>query len=267
MAILKKLYENKILRQVFFIALLLGVWQYLVSTGKYSQLILPDLNSIWKALIDSIASGEMGERTAYSLYLIGKALAIGTVLALLLTALAMLSSFVADFVKTITTIFNPLPGVALLPIALLWFGIGEKSIILILVHSIIWPLILNAYTGFRSVSRTQLEVGRNLGLRGLKLVSSVMVPSAFPYILTGFKISWSNSWRSLVAAEMIFGASGGQGGLGWLIYQKRFFLQTPYVFAALFVIILIGILVENVIFAQIEKWTIQRWGMVEQKEK
>lgn len=267
MSILKKLYENKILRQAFFIAILLGVWQYVVSTGNYSELILPNLRSIWSALLDSISTGEMGDRTAYSLYLIGKALAIGTALALVLTALAMLSSVIADFVKTITTIFNPLPGVALLPIALLWFGIGESSIILILVHSIIWPLILNAYTGFRSVSRTQLEVGRNLGLRGLKLVSSVMVPSAFPYILTGFKISWSNSWRSLVAAEMIFGASGGQGGLGWLIYQKRFFLQTPYVFAALFVIILIGILVENVIFAQIEKWTIQRWGMVEQKEK
>ncbi|MDK2979979.1 MAG: sulfonate transport system permease protein [Chloroflexota bacterium] len=266
MQTLKKIFENKIVRQAFFIALLLAVWQYIVSTGNYSELILPGLRSIWNALLDSIASGEMGQRTSYSLYLIGKALAIGTTLALALTALAMLSSFIADFVKTITTIFNPLPGVALLPIALLWFGIGENSIILILVHSIIWPLILNTYTGFRSVSRTQLEVGRNLGLRGLKLVSSVMVPSAFPYILTGFKISWSNSWRSLVAAEMIFGASGGQGGLGWLIYQKRFFLETPSVFAALFVIILIGILVENVFFAQIEKWTVLRWGMVIRKE-
>ena len=66
----------------------------------------------------------------------------------------------------------------------------------------------------------------------------------------------------LVAAEMIFGASGGKGGLGWLIYQKRFFLETPYVFAALFVIILIGIMMENVVFAQIEKWTVQRWGMM-----
>jgi len=97
-------------------------------------------------------------------------------------------------------------------------------------------------------------------------VSSVMVPSAFPYILTGFKIAWSNSWRSLVAAEMIFGASGGQGGLGWLIYQKRFFLETAYVFAALFVIILIGITVENIVFAQIERLTVQRWGMVIRKE-
>ncbi len=266
MQILKKILENKIVRQAFFIALLLGVWQYLVSTGNYSHLILPDLRSIWDALLEMIASGEMAQRTAYSFYLIGQALGIGTVLALVLTALAMLSPLFADFVKTITTIFHPLPGVALLPIALLWFGIGEMSIIFILVHSIIWPLILNTYTGFRSVSRTQLEVGRNLGLRGLRLVSSVMVPSAFPYILTGFKISWSNSWRSLVAAEMIFGASGGQGGLGWLIYQKRFFLETPSVFAALFVIILIGILVENVVFAQIEKWTVLRWGMVVRKE-
>jgi len=250
-----------------FIVILLTVWQLVVSLGDYSELILPNLRSIWDALIESIASGEMGDHTAYSFYLIGQALGIGVVLAFILTALAMVSPMIADFMKTITTIFHPLPGVALLPIALLWFGIGEKSIIFILVHSIIWPLILNTYTGFRSVSRTQLEVGRNIGLKGLKLVSSVMVPSAFPNILTGFKIAWSNSWRSLVAAEMIFGASGGQGGLGWLIYQKRFFLETPYVFAALFVIIIIGILVENVFFAQIERLTVQRWGMVARKEE
>ncbi len=267
MKIIKQIFENKIIRQVIFISALLLIWQMIVSTGNYSELILPDLRSIWAALVDSISTGEMGKHTSYSFYLIGQALAIGVVLAFILTALAMVSPLIADLMKTITTIFHPLPGVALLPIALLWFGIGERSIIFILVHSIIWPLILNTYTGFRSVSRTQLEVGRNIGLRGLRLVSSVMVPSAFPYILTGFKIAWSNAWRSLVAAEMIFGASGGQGGLGWLIYQKRFFLETADVFAALFVIIVIGILVENVIFAQIERLTVQRWGMVIRKEE
>ena len=267
MKIIKQIFKNKIVRQTIFIFALLLIWQLVVSTGNYSELLLPSLRSIWTALMESVASGEMGKHTSYSFYLIGQALGIGVVLAFILTALAMVSPWIADFMKTITTIFHPLPGVALLPIALLWFGIGEKSIIFILVHSIIWPLILNTYTGFQSVSRTQLEVGRNIGLRGLSLVSSVMVPSAFPYILTWFKIAWSNSWRSLVAAEMIFGASGGQGGLGWLIYQKRFFLETPYVFAALFVIIIVGIFIENVVFAQIERLTVQRWGMVIRKEK
>jgi len=262
---IKKIYDNKIARQAFFILLLLVIWQVVANTGRYSELLFPGLPSIWQAMVESISTGELTSYTQYSFYLIGIALGIGTLLAFVLTALSMTSELFADFVKTITTIFHPLPGVALLPIALLWFGIGKDSIIFILVHSILWPLVLNTYTGFRSVSRTQLEVGRNIGLKNLRLVTSVMVPSAFPYILTGFKIAWSNSWRSLVAAEMIFGASGGQGGLGWLIYQKRFFLETPAVFAALFVIILIGILVENVFFVQIEKWTVQRWGMVIQR--
>jgi len=263
---IKQFFENKLVRQFIFILLLLAIWQIVVVTGDFSELILPGLPAIGSALADSISNGELWSHTSYSFYLIGQALLIGTVLAFALTAVSMVWPLMADFMKTITTIFHPLPGVALLPIALLWFGINERSIIFILVHSIIWPLILNTYTGFRSVSRTQLEVGRNIGLKGLKLVASVMVPSAFPYILTGFKIAWSNSWRALVAAEMVFGASGGQGGLGWLIYQKRFFLETPYVFAALFVIIMIGILVENVVFAQIEKNTVQRWGMVIRKE-
>jgi NitT/TauT family transport system permease protein len=259
---IKKIFKNKFVRQIIFIIGLLAIWNAFTSSGKYSELLLPSLRSIWAALMESIASGEMWAHVSYSFYLIGIALGIGILLAFILTTLSMVSEVFADFMKTTTTIFHPLPGVALLPIALLWFGIGKGAIIFILVHSIIWPLVLNTYTGFQSVSRTQLEVGRNIGLKGLNLVTSVMVPSAFPYILTGLKISWSNAWRSLVAAEMIFGASGGKGGLGWLIYQKRFFLETPYVFAALFVIIIIGIVVENGIFAQIEKRTVQRWGMM-----
>lgn len=168
----------------------------------------------------------------------------------------------ADISETLISIFDPLPGIALLPVALLWFGTGIESIIFIIVHSVIWPLVLNTYTGFRSVSRTQLEVGRNLGLTGIKLVTHIMVPASFPHILSGVKIAWARSWRALVAAEMIFGASGGQGGLGWLIYQQRYFLDIAGVFSTLVVIIVIGILVEDILLGQLEKRTIQRWGMV-----
>lgn len=257
-----RLLKSKTFRQVVFILALALIWEIVAHSGLYPNLLFPNIESVLKSLWESTLSGEMLTRTWYSLYLILVGIGIGAVLAFILTALSMVSQTVADLMEAVVAINHPLPGVALLPIALLWFGAGKWAIIFVLAHSVIWPLMLNTYAGFRAVSRTQLEVGRNIGLKGLRLVLSVMVPAAFPYIFAGLKISWARSWRSLVAAEMIFGASGKDGGLGWMIYQRRFFLDTPGVFAALLVIIIIGILVESLLFNQLEKRTVQRWGMV-----
>lgn len=258
---LSSLLRRKDVRQVLFVVGLILLWQLIAISGLYPELLFPDWGAILEAFVESIQSGELLNRTAFSLYLIGTGLALGMLLAFLLTALSMLSRPFADLMETVVAIFHPLPGIALLPIVLLWFGTGSRSIIFIIIHSVLWPLMLNTYTGFRSVSKTQLEVGRNIGLRGIRLVTSVMVPAAFPYILAGLKIAWARSWRALVAAEMVFGASGSEGGLGWFIYQRRFFLDVPGVFAGLLVIILIGAVVENLFFNQLELRTVERWGM------
>lgn len=254
--------RRKTIRKVLFVLGIIIIWEVLALSGIYPKLLFPDLISIGKALVNGIQNGEIFSRTIYSLYLIGTGMLIGTLLALILTALSMLSKTFATFVELLVSIMHPLPGIALLPVILLWFGTGAKSIIFVIIHSVLWPLVLNTYNGFRSVSRTQLEVGKNLGLKGARLVAQIMIPSAFPSILTGLKISWARSWRALVAAEMIFGASGSEGGLGWLIYQKRYFLDIPSVFAALIVIVMIGILVEGFLFNRVERKTVERWGMV-----
>jgi NitT/TauT family transport system permease protein len=104
-------------------------------------------------------------------------------------------------------------------------------------------------------------VGRNYGLGGLRLVIGVLIPAAFPSILAGLKIGWAFAWRTLIAAELVFGVSSGQGGLGWYIYENKNQLNIPEVFAGLLSIILIGLLVENVVFRTIEAVTVTRWGM------
>ncbi len=253
--------QRKEARQVLFVIGILIIWELIAISGVYSDILFPSWRSIGRSFVEMVQSGLLLQQTGFSLYLIGLGMTAGVVLAFVMATLAMASRFFADLAETIVAILNPLPGIALLPIVLLWFGTGYRSIIVIIIHSVVWPLMLNTYTGIRSVSQTQLEVGRNLGLRGLGLVRFVMVPAASPYILTGFKLAWAYAWRGVVAAEMVFGAGGGEGGLGWLIYQRRYFLDTSGVFAALLMIVLIGVLVEDVFFTQLEKRTIQRWGM------
>jgi NitT/TauT family transport system permease protein len=154
-----------------------------------------------------------------------------------------------------------LPAIALLPLSLLWFGLGERSIVFVIVHSVLWPLALNAHAGFLGVGETLRMVGRSLGLRGLAYVRKILLPAAFPAILTGLKIAWAFAWRTLIAAELVFGVSSGNGGLGWFIFENRNRLEIANVFAGLLAVILVGLLVEGAIFRVIERLTIRRWGM------
>ena len=113
------------------------------------------------------------------------------------------------------------------------FGLGVKSVIFVVVHSVLWPMALNTYTGFVAVPQTLRRVGQNFGLTGWRLVAGILLPAAFPYLLSGIKIGWAFAWRTIIAAEMVFGVAGSQGGLGWFIYQNRFEMNTDLVFAGL----------------------------------
>ncbi|MCX7146327.1 MAG: ABC transporter permease subunit [Sulfuritalea sp.] len=183
------------------------------------------------------------------------------VLAALLTAIGIASRIGTDFLETLTSMFNPLPAIALLPIALIWFGLGNGSLIFVLVHSVLWSVALNTHSGFLAVSNTLRMVGKNYGLGGFAYVAQILIPAAFPSILTGLKIGWAFAWRTLIASELVFGVSSGSGGLGWYIYENKNQLEITNVFAGLFMVIMIGLAVENLIFRYIESRTVRKWGM------
>jgi NitT/TauT family transport system permease protein len=104
-------------------------------------------------------------------------------------------------------------------------------------------------------------VGRNCGLFGLSVIYKVILPAALPSVVSGLKIGWAFAWRTLIAAEMVFGVTSGEGGLGWFILQSKSSLETPIVFAGLLAVIVVSLLVELLIFRAIEQSTVERWGM------
>ncbi|NPV42614.1 MAG: ABC transporter permease subunit [Firmicutes bacterium] len=249
----------KTMRHLVIVVILIVFWELLARSGWYPPLLFPPLRDILRSL--SIHKQEILYRTCYSISLIGKGFSVSIGVAFLLAGLAVFYKPISEGVSTLMGIMHPLPAIAILPIALLWFGSGNRSIIAIIIFSSLWPLIANIYNGFRSVPATQLEVGRNLGLKGMNLMLKVMLPASLPHILTGLRIGWARAWQASVAAEMVFGASGGEGGIGWFLYKKRFMMEIPGVFAGLTIIIIIGILVENIILAYIENNTIKKWKM------
>lgn len=251
------------INKLVWILILLVVWQAVTVSGIVSPLIFPSLGMIFKAMVSSIMAGELLQQTVFSIIIIFEGLIIGALLALIFAIASRTSETLNSLVETLITLAHPLPGIALLPIIILWLGTGRSSIIFIIVHSVLWPLLLNLITGFKTTPKVYSDVGRNIGLKGLMLFKDIYIPASLPYLLSGFKIAWARAWRALISAEMVFGAVGGKGGLGWYIFKQRVFMDTAGMFAALFLIILIGILVEEVFFNKVEALTIRRWGMTE----
>ncbi|NNT95359.1 ABC transporter permease [Stutzerimonas nitrititolerans] len=258
--LVQRLWQQGWLRKSLILLLLALLWE-LAARYQGNDLLLPGFIQTAHAFVEGIASGELLAKVAISLSVLVKGYLIGILLAFLLTTLAVSTQLGRDLLSTLTSMFNPLPAIALLPLALLWFGLGENSLIFVLVHSVLWALALNTYAGFLGVSETQRMAGRNYGLKGLRFVLFILIPAALPSILAGLKIGWAFAWRTLIAAELVFGASSGKGGLGWYIFQNRNELYTDKVFAGLAAVILIGLLVENLIFATVERITVKRWGM------
>ena len=256
----EKLYNNAALRKAVLLALLGGLWQVYASVLD-NPLLFPKFTDTFAAFYSGIASGVLLERAWFSIKVLLQGYALGLALAALLTAAAITSRIGNDLLETLTSMFNPLPAIALLPLALIWFGLGNASLVFVLVHSVLWAVALNTHSGFLSVSQTMRMVGRNYGLSGPRYVARILMPAAFPSILTGMKIGWAFAWRTLIAAELVFGVSSGSGGLGWFIYENKNQLEIANVFAGLFSVIIIGLIVENLIFQTVEKRTVRRWGM------
>ncbi len=256
----EKIFNNAAVRKCLLLLMLATVWQ-VYSTLLNNPLLFPKFSDTLGAFYDNIMNGVLLQRGWFSIKVLLMGYAAGLLLAGTLTAFAITSRIGNDFLETLTSMFNPLPAIALLPLALIWFGLGNGSLVFVLIHSVLWPVALNTHSGFLSVSQTMRMVGRNYGLSGPRYVAKILIPAAFPSILTGMKIGWAFAWRTLIAAELVFGVSSGSGGLGWFIYENKNQLEIANVFAGLFSVIIIGLFVENFIFRNIELKTVRKWGM------
>lgn len=256
----ERLYNIAALRKAVILILLAAAWE-IGGRMLHNDLLFPTFFATVHAFVKAVVSGELLIKVWTSVKVLLWGYAIGIALAALLTAVGIASRVGTDLLETLTSMFNPLPAIALLPIALIWFGLGNGSLIFVLVHSVVWAVTLNTHSGFLAVSNTLRMVGKNYGLGGLGYVTKILIPAAFPSILTGLKIGWAFAWRTLIASELVFGVSSGSGGLGWYIYENKNMLEIPSVFAGLLTVILIGLAVENLIFRNLENMTVRKWGM------
>lgn len=247
-------------RRSIQLALLIGLWQLYIFVSDVDPLIFPAPEQVFSALWSGWTTGALAKATWTTLVLLMISLAIGIVCGFAFTVFARLNGFIDDAVELLTSMLNPLPSVAMLPIAIIWFGLNVNALIFVVVNAVVWPVTLNISTGFRTANQTLVNVGRVLGLSWWRMVTDVLFPAALPYTMTGLKTGLGYGWRTIIAAELVFGISGSKSGLGNYLNDARYFLRTDEVFAGIISVAVIGIVLEAG-FNLIEKRTIVRWGM------
>lgn len=257
-----------ILIKVIFLILVLVIWETVARAhvfGERSEVVFPTVEAIAKAFVSNFVTGYAGTSlilyTLNSLRLLLRGLVIGIALAFVFSGLSMISRTFSNIYNLCVTVFDLLPGVALLPVVIVIFGVKTGVIVFLVVHSVIWPMSRNVLDGFKAAPQIYVEAGKNLGLTGPGLLFGVYIPAAASYIVSGLKVGWARAWRGLIAAEMVFGIASCPG-IGLYINQMRTNMKNAEMYATLIVIILIGLVVQYGVLNPIEKATVKKWGMV-----
>ncbi len=257
-----KKYKKLIIR-VLFIAAVLIIWE---SYANYRDIMaFPRIETILKTLFEDMFISDTRPILQYlgkSLTLILEGLGIGIGLAFLFSGLSVASSVFNTIYNLIVSVCDLLPAVALMPILMITIGATDTTIIVLVIHSVVWPMSRSIIDGFKSVPRMYIESGQNIGLNRIGLIFGIYIPSSFASILSGVRVGWARAWRGLISAEMIFGVASSAGIGTYINNARTLWLDFPSVYAALILIIVVGIIVEYGIFANIEKYTVKKWNMI-----
>ncbi len=238
---------------------LLG-WQLLASSGRVSPLLVPGLDRIAAALLRDLLRGSLVGQLLFSLVLVAAGTLLGSLFAVLLATLAATGRQARASVRLLTTLLHPLPGIALLPLVVLWAGTGTPAVLLVIVHAALWPVYLTLQAGLDGIPARYREMARNWELRRAGTLVHIVVPAVFPAVLAGLRTAWARAWRALIAAEMVFGAAGYYGGIGWYLFERRVYMDSPGLYAGILLVMLAGVLMDALLFGSLEKYTARRWG-------
>jgi len=235
------------------------VYEVAARSGYFAAALMPTIPTIARTLYAGILDGSLIEHAAFTLYRVmfgfGLAVAVGVPLGILMARFAAVENFFLPLVSALM----PIPSFALVPLFMLWFGIGNLTTILIVFYAATFPMLFNTWSGVRSVNPLWLRAAGAMGADERKLFWKVIIPGASPFIITGMRQAFLRAWIGVVGAEMI---AASDWGLGWVIFDSKEFLQTDVMIASLVVIGAIGFVFERAVFGSIERATILRWGMV-----
>ncbi len=245
-----------------WIVLLAGffaAWSLAAATLPVPSYFLPPPTAVLAALRESVFKGILPYYVAESLRRIVTAALVALLLGVPLGLLLGMSRRVADFAYPVLNFFQSVSGIAWLPLMLVWFGFGERTIVVAVSYTVIFPVVFNALVGVRSVPRIYVSALRTLGAPRWRIARDALVPGALPQIATGMRLGLAFGWRALIAAEMLVGAHG----LGFMIFSAQAFHLTARIMLGMAMIGALWVLLDYFVLRPLEEATITRWGLVQ----
>lgn len=236
--------------------LLLGVWASVKATFDLNRGTLPDVADVFRIPFD--LSDQYFDNTVASIQRLVLGFAVAALSGIVLGLAAGLSRRTAEFIGPLTTFMNAISGIAWIPLAIAWFGIGTSTVIFIVWNGAFFLILSNTILGVRLVPRVYEQGLAALGASRLDVIRQVIFPGALPYIMAGLRSGLGFGWRAVIAAELV----GATSGLGQWIFVAQEFRRTDIMFAGAFTIGVVGLVMDRWILAPLERRTIQRWGLV-----
>jgi len=243
-------------RIAFYIGIIV-VWQIVFSLNIWSQNIFPSPIQVAEDLAYGAADGSLFLGIATSLWRLTAGLAASIAFGMILGIFMARKESVNQTVGSLVLGLQSIPSVAWVPMAFLWFGLTDAGIIFVTIASSMFAVTINTYSGMKNVPTSYIAAARNMGASGIQLITNVMLPAAFPYLISGFKQGWAFAWRGVIGAEIIFSFLG----LGFLLNVGRELNDISQVIAIMLVIMIIGILIDGLVFKKIERKVMSRWGL------
>ena len=236
-----------------------ALYEGIARSGALPPALLPSLEAVARALIDGTLDGSLPRHALSTLYRVlvgmGLAIVVGLPLGILMGRFRPIESFFLPLASALM----PIPSLAWVPVFILWFGLGNATAIGIVFYAALFPMLLNAWSGVRAVNPIWLRAGSAMGAGERTLFWKVIVPGAFPFLITGLRQGFLRAWIAVVGAEML---AASDWGLGWIIFDAKEFLKADVMLASLFVIGVIGFAFERLVFGSLERVTVLRWGMM-----
>ena len=243
---------------VFPLAVVGGVWAFLAWLHIYPDYLFPSPNSVFAKGWQMARSGDLLRHSAASMYRLGFGFVVGLVLALPLGILIGVNRAASALFMPPITFFQAIPGLAWVPLAILWLGLGPAAVVFIIFNSVFFPILFNTVLGIRSIPENMVNAALCLGASPRVLVREVYLPGALPSIVAGVRLGAGYGWRALIGGEMIATSTG----LGFMIFDARQFLGTDVVILGMVVIGILWLVLDALILRPLEKRTVIRWGTV-----
>ena len=241
-----------------FIALLF-IWHLLVLAKIWSVVLLPDPLSVWEYLKTAAEDGTLLQASLVTMRRLLMGYAIGLAVGLPLGLLTARFKFCEDTLGVLALGLQTLPSVCWVPLALLWFGQTEAAMLFVVIMGTLWSVIIATDNGVRNVPPIFARAARTMGSKRLHTWLHVILPASLPFIVSGMKQGWAFAWRSLMAAEIYVTILTGFG-LGHLLHYGRELNAMDQVIGVMFVIIVIGLLANKILFSPWERFLHHRWG-------